>query len=72
MAEAGAGKSRLVYEFETTSQSEWTVLETVTPSHEKRSSLLPIVELLTSYFRIEPSDEPQRRREKITGTRYFR
>jgi len=72
MAEAGAGKSRLVYEFETTSQSEWTVLETVTPSHEKRSSLLPIVELLRSYFRIEPSDEPQRRREKITGTRYFR
>jgi tetratricopeptide (TPR) repeat protein len=67
MGEAGTGKSRLVYEFKTTSQSEWTVLETVSASHEKISALLPIIELLRGYFKIDPSDEPHLRREKVRG-----
>ena len=67
MGEPGLGKSRLFYEFKLTSQSECLVLEAVSVSHGKASPYLPIIELLKTYFQIEPSDAERIRKEKITG-----
>ena len=41
MAEAGAGKSRLFYEFKVKNQSGWMVLEAFSVSHGKASAFLP-------------------------------
>src|SRR5208337_657235 len=49
VAEAGAGKSRLYFEFKATSQSGWMVLETFSVSHGKASVYLPAVDLLHGY-----------------------
>ena len=43
------------------------MLEAYSVSHGKATSYLPIIELLKSYFRIEPSDDERTRREKVTG-----
>src|SRR5712691_122745 len=45
MGEAGAGKSRLLFEFNAKNQSGWMVLETFSVSHGKASAYLPVIEL---------------------------
>jgi tetratricopeptide (TPR) repeat protein len=67
MAEAGTGKSRLVFEFKATHQSGWMVLETFSVSHGKASAYLPIIDLLHTYFDIKSEDDARKRREKVTG-----
>jgi predicted ATPase len=67
MAEAGVGKSRLMFEFKATSAAGWMVLEAFSVSHGKASSYLPVIDLLHSYFKIESQDDQRTRREKIAG-----
>lgn len=67
MGEPGVGKSRLFYEFKLTSQSGCLVLEAYSVSHGKASPYLPLIELLKSYFLIQPLDDERRRKEKIAG-----
>ena len=67
MAEAGVGKSRLLFEFKAVSQSGWMVLEAFSVSHGKASAFLPVIDLLWSYFEITSDDDERKRREKING-----
>jgi class 3 adenylate cyclase/predicted ATPase len=67
VAEAGVGKSRLLFEFEAMSRSGWMLLETVSVSHGKASAYLPAIELLRNYFDISAGDDVRKRREKVTG-----
>ncbi len=67
MAEAGLGKSRLMFEFKATTAAVWTVIEAFSASHGKSSSYFPVIELLHSYFKIAPHDGQRIRREKIAG-----
>jgi predicted ATPase/class 3 adenylate cyclase len=67
MGEPGLGKSRLFYEFKVLSQVGGLMLEAYSVSHGKASPYLPVIELLKSYFRIEPQDDERTRREKVTG-----
>ncbi len=67
VAEAGVGKSRLLYEFKAISQSGCMVLEAFSVSHGKASAFLPVIDLLWSYFEISSDDDERRRREKING-----
>src|SRR5271154_5197678 len=50
MAEAGVGKSRLIFEFKAISQSGWLVLQAFSVSHGKASAYLPVIELLLEDF----------------------
>jgi hypothetical protein len=65
VAEAGAGKSRLFYEFKATVEGECRLLEAYSVSHGKASAWLPVLELLHDYFAILQADDPATRREKI-------
>ena len=67
MGEPGLGKSRLFYEFKLTSQSGCLVLEAYSVSHGKASPYLPLIELLKTYFHIQPHDEERSRRQKVIG-----
>jgi predicted ATPase len=67
MGEPGLGKSRLFYEFKLTSQSGCLLLEAYSVSYGKASPYLPLLELLKSYFQIQPQDEERTRREKMIG-----
>jgi class 3 adenylate cyclase/tetratricopeptide (TPR) repeat protein len=67
MAEPGVGKSRLFHEFKVKNQSGWMVLEAFSVSYGKASAYLPVIDLLHSYFGIDPSDNARKRREKTTG-----
>ena len=67
MAEAGAGKSRLFFEFKAMTQSGWMVLEAFSVSHGKASAYLPVLDLLHTYFKISSDDDARTRREKVTG-----
>ena len=67
VAEAGVGKSRLLYEFKATSAAGWMVLEAFSVSHGKASAFLPVIELLHGYFDVNTEDDARKRREKITG-----
>ena len=67
MGEPGLGKSRLFYEFKLTSQNNCLLLEAFAVSHGKASPYLPIVELLKTYFQIEPTDDERSRRERVIG-----
>jgi class 3 adenylate cyclase/tetratricopeptide (TPR) repeat protein len=68
MAEAGTGKSRLLFEFKVQSQSGWMVLETFSVSHGKASAFLPVIDLLHGYFKITGDDDLHARRVKVNGT----
>jgi predicted ATPase len=65
MAEAGAGKSRLVYEFKALLPRRCKVLEAFSVSYGKASAWLPLLELLRDYFGIEAADDAAARREKV-------
>jgi predicted ATPase/class 3 adenylate cyclase len=67
MGEPGLGKSRLVYEVKLTAQTGCLILEAYSVSHGKASAYLPLIELLKSYFDIQPQDEERKRREKVGG-----
>jgi predicted ATPase len=65
VGEAGAGKSRLMYEFKATIPGGCKVLEGYSVSHGKASAWLPVIELLYDYFGIEDADDKAQRRDKI-------
>jgi class 3 adenylate cyclase/predicted ATPase len=67
MAEAGVGKSRLLFEFKATSAAGWMVLEAFSVSHGKASAYLPVIDLLHAYFDIKAEDDPRKRRERVIG-----
>jgi tetratricopeptide (TPR) repeat protein len=67
MADAGVGKSRLLVEFQGTSQSGWLVLDALALSHEKATAYAPLIDLLHIYFHITPDDDARTRREKVAG-----
>ena len=67
LGEPGLGKSRLFYEFKLTSQSGCLVLEAFAVSHGQNSPYLPLIELLKTYFQIDPTDDERARKEKING-----
>jgi class 3 adenylate cyclase len=67
LGEPGLGKSRLFHEFKLTSQSGCLVLEAFSVSYGKASPYLPLIELLKSYFQIQPQDEERTRKEKVVG-----
>jgi class 3 adenylate cyclase/predicted ATPase len=68
MGEPGLGKSRLFYEFVGAyGRTPLLVLQAYSVSHGKASPYLPLIELLKSYFRIEPPDNERARREKVAG-----
>ena len=65
VGEAGAGKSRLMYEFKATIPDECKVLEAYSVSHGKASAWLPVLALLHDYFGVEDVDDKAQRRDKI-------
>jgi predicted ATPase len=65
VGDAGAGKSRLVYEFKARLPSESKVLEAYSVSHGKTSAYQPVLELLFGYFGIGDIDDKAERRAKI-------
>jgi class 3 adenylate cyclase len=65
IGEAGAGKSRLMYEFKATIPDGCKVLEAYSVSHGKASAWLPVLELLKSYFEIADEDDDGRRSAKV-------
>jgi class 3 adenylate cyclase/tetratricopeptide (TPR) repeat protein len=68
VAEAGVGKSRLVYEFTHSRRLEgWLVLECSAVSYGKAMSYLPVVNLLKSYFEIQDQDNLQAIGDKVAG-----
>jgi class 3 adenylate cyclase/predicted ATPase len=67
VGEPGLGKSRLFYEFKLTSHSGCLVLEAYSVSYGKASPYLPLIELLKSYFQLQPQDDERQRKEKIAG-----
>jgi len=67
VAEAGVGKSRLVYEFTHSHHLQnWLVLEGASVSYGKATSYLPVIELLKGYFKIQDRDDLPEIREKVT------
>jgi class 3 adenylate cyclase/tetratricopeptide (TPR) repeat protein len=65
VAEAGTGKSRLVYEFKAMLPADCKVLEAYSVSHGKASPYLPVLELLYGYFGLVDADNKAQRRGKI-------
>src|SRR3984893_5285075 len=65
VGEAGAGKSRLMYEFKATIPDGCKVLEAYSVSHGKASAWLPVIQLLKSYFEIADEADDSRRSEKV-------
>jgi len=67
VGEAGVGKSRLLQEFKSISQSGWKVLEAFSVSHGETSAYLPVIELLKKYFEIAQDDDMGALREKVNA-----
>jgi class 3 adenylate cyclase len=65
VAEAGTGKSRLLYEFKATIPAECKVLEAYSVSHGKASAWLPVLEMLHRYFGLAETDDAASRRDKV-------
>jgi predicted ATPase len=65
MAEAGTGKSRLVYEFKRLIPQGCRVIDAYSVSHGKASAWLPVLELLRRYFCIGDADDAATRRDKV-------
>jgi class 3 adenylate cyclase/predicted ATPase len=65
VAEAGAGKSRLIFEFKTSLASGCKLLEAYSVSHGKASAWLPVLALLRDYFHIGSGDAAAARRERV-------
>ena len=68
VGEPGVGKSRLYWEFTHSHRTEgWLMVESGSVSYGKATAYLPVIELLRTYFQIEPRDEARKIREKVTG-----
>src|SRR5262249_33713001 len=68
VGEAGVGKSRLVYEFTHSRRAQdCLVLASNTVSYGRATPHAPMVDLLKDYFEIDPRDDVQAIREKVTG-----
>jgi hypothetical protein len=67
IAEAGAGRSRLYFQFKAKNQTGWLALGTFSVSHGKASAYLPVIDLLRNYFKIASEDNERSRREKVAG-----
>ncbi len=68
VGEPGVGKSRLFYEFIHSHRTRgWLVLESTSVSYGKATAYLPVIDLLKSYFRIEPRDDARTITEKVGG-----
>ena len=68
VGEPGVGKSRLVWEFTHSHRTrDCFVLEAASVSYGKAITYYPVIELLKSYFQIEPRDNARKIREKLTG-----
>jgi tetratricopeptide (TPR) repeat protein len=68
VAEAGTGKSRLVYEFAHSHQLHgWLVLECTAVSYGRAMSYRPVIDLLKSYFEIQDQDDLRAIGDKVTG-----
>jgi class 3 adenylate cyclase/tetratricopeptide (TPR) repeat protein len=68
IGEAGAGKSRLLWEIRHSHWVQnWLVIESRSVSYGKASSYLPVISLLKTYFNVEDADDPRKVREKVTG-----
>jgi class 3 adenylate cyclase/tetratricopeptide (TPR) repeat protein len=67
VAEAGVGKSRLIYELTHSHRPEgWLVLECGAVSYGKAMSYLPVINLLKDYFEIRDQDDLREIRDKVT------
>jgi class 3 adenylate cyclase/tetratricopeptide (TPR) repeat protein len=68
VGEPGVGKSRLFYEFIHSHRTRgWLVLESASVSYGKATAYLPFIDLLKTYFRIEPRDDARTITEKVGG-----
>ncbi len=68
IGDPGVGKSRLFYEFIQSHYTQgWLILESASVSYGKATPYFPVIDLLKSYFQIEPRDEERKIREKVTG-----
>jgi hypothetical protein len=68
VGEPGVGKSRLFYEFIRSHRTRgWLVLESASVSYGKATAYLPVIDLLKTYFRIEPRDDARTITEKVGG-----
>src|SRR5271169_2165368 len=70
VGEAGAGKSRLMYEFKATVPDGCKMMEAYSVSHGKASAWLPVLEVLKSYFEIADEDDDSRRSAKVEAKAY--
>jgi class 3 adenylate cyclase/predicted ATPase len=68
VSDAGAGKSRLLFEFSRTLPPECRVLEAHSMSHGKAMAWLPVIELLYGYFGITDADDAAARRRKVSAS----
>src|SRR5439155_139263 len=67
VGEAGVGKSRLVWEFINSRRvQDSLVLVSSATSYGKGTPYLPVIDLLKAYFHIEPRDDADKVRERIT------
>jgi class 3 adenylate cyclase/tetratricopeptide (TPR) repeat protein len=68
VGEPGVGKSRLYWEFlHSHHVGGWLIMESTSASYGKASALLPVIELLKGYFKVEDHDDARAIREKVTG-----
>ena len=67
VAEAGTGKSRLVFEFKATLPAGCKLLEAYSVSHGKAAAWLPVLELLHIHFGIAGVDDVPTRRGKVSS-----
>ncbi|MCC7484948.1 MAG: AAA family ATPase [Burkholderiales bacterium] len=68
VGEAGVGKSRVFLEFlHSAAMREWLVLETASVWYGRATSYLPLVDLISRYFELDPADTEDRVRDRIVG-----
>ncbi|MBV8773258.1 MAG: AAA family ATPase [Deltaproteobacteria bacterium] len=65
IAEAGAGKTRLLYEFKRDLPAKGSLLEAHSVAHHKGAAYEPVLELLYTYFGIDQADGKATRRAKV-------
>jgi len=67
VGEAGVGKSRLFWEFiESHRSRDLLILVSSAASYGKETPYLPVIDLLKAYFRIDPRDDADKVRERVT------
>ena len=67
VGEPGVGKSRLVWEFIESNRGQGAlILVTAAASYGKETAYLPVIDLLKAYFQIEPRDDADKVRHRVT------